>query len=337
MENLPSTADYWVGPAIGQGSFSQVYFAKHKHSNRHVAIKVVDQVTVRKNPKILKALLQEQMLLSTTLRQLECVARLGSSFYDSNCLYMILELCEGGDLQQLIEKNQTRDQQQQWLASIPHYLSQLQKAIECLHSFDVVHCDIKPANVLVTSEGRVKLTDFGSALVVSKGVSRLEESIRGTTEYSAPELLRNENVSLPKAIDYWSFGCVVIAMSTGQSPFYRNGSDSLTVKAILESRNDTTFLNQLMGAKGLLSRGKDDTECTVENSLIHSARGLLKADPAERSEAWKLLQSATWVSLTAGSVDLPPYGISPPDASWKKEIDNCELQDGALGWKVFLL
>lgn len=332
MATQPSTADYWVGPIIGQGSFSQVHFAKHKTSNRPVAIKVTDQVTFRKNPKILNALLQEQLLLSTKLREMEFVTRLLSSFYDTSCLYMVLELCEGGDLEQLIQRNVGPNLQ--WLSSIPHYLCQVQQSIDFLHACDIVHCDIKPANILLTSEGRVKLTDFGSALDLSKPSSCLEDSIRGTTEYSAPELLRNDNSTPPKAIDYWSFGCLAIAMYTGRSPFYREGSEYLTVQAIMEnSKDDTTILEQLESVGGLGTQSTFKTEHVVDSSFVDPFRGLLQFNPTKRFEIWIEISE----SLMTNSKEFQQNRLILPQASWKKDVDSCELRDGGLGWVVFSL
>ena len=342
MEGKPSTADFLVGPLIGEGSFAQVYFGKHKQTSRLVAIKVIDQVTVRKKPKILKAVLQEQTLLSTKLHDLDCVARLRSSFYDSNCLYLILELCEGGDLQYLIYNRAISRSDFNWIASIPVYLSQIQQAIDAVHSLDIVHCDIKPANILLTLEGQLKLTDFGSAMDLSRGPPNLQDCIRGTTEYSAPELLRNDYGNLPKAIDYWSFGCVAIAMYMGKSPFHRGGSDYLTIEAILESsNNDSTLWNNLCELREQVSNNHSQHEEQSEYreyalQLLLPFRGLLQADPTKRREAWISMRFEATTPVRANVPSGVPVDMMLPEAPWTEEVKSCELQDGALGWALFL-
>lgn len=333
MEGIPSTADYLVGPLIGEGSFAQVYFGKHKQSSRLVAIKVIDQVTVRKNPKFLKAILQEQTVLSTTLHDVDCVARLRSSFYDSNCLYLILELCEGGDLQYLIHCHAKSGLDSDWIASIPQYLHQIQEAIDALHSLDIVHGDIKPANILLTLEGKVKLTDLGSAMDLSRGTPNLQDCIRGTTEYSAPELIRNDYCSLPKAIDYWSFGCVAITMYTGSSPFHRDGSDYLTVQAILETNDDSQ--SSLWGTCFEISEQLTYIDSHHKDYIVHLLlpfRGLLQVVPTKRVEAWISLRSEIVTNAPTGN----PDDMILPRACWTEEVKSCGFKDGALGWVLFL-
>lgn len=337
----PSTADYWVGPIIGQGAFAQVHYGKHKESQRQVAIKVIDQATVRKYPKLLAALLREQKLLSGPLKDVRCVAQLGSSFYDSNCVYMVLELCEGGDLDTYFlsqgmqaESSEERDD---WLRSIPSYLAQIRHAIETVHDCHIVHCDIKPANILLSSHGKIKLADFGSAWDLSNPSSKLEDGLRGTTEYSSPELIRNQATDMPKAMDYWSFGCLAVAMYIGRSPFYQQGSESLTVQAILDyERNEDrdSYLEQVW------TIGKETNH--FDEGALSSYRGLIHPDLTIRHDAWrKLNESEIPVEVVERTLVASRASTSRlsclPEPKWRASVENCELQDGALGWSVFLL
>jgi serine/threonine protein kinase len=381
---LPSTADYWIGPLIGEGAFAQVHFAKHKISNRSVAIKVVDQATTRKYPGLVASLFQERRLLSTTLRDSSWVIRLWSSFYDSQCLYLVMELCDGGDLQELLDsywKNtEGRDSSSIWLDSISYYLSQAREGIDTLHAHKIVHCDIKPANILLTLKGRIKLADFGSALDLSQASNQTSSgnnadisSLRGTAEYAPPELIRRNQEQVPKsprdpahehhllAMDYWSFGCLAIALYTGKSPFWREGSEALTIESIMEYANDEkdngqndsfwddSFWDELADkARVLLDHSDSASSTTSSSNLLLPVRGLLHVDPMQRIQAWK--------SLTIGSVhpnqdDLD--SISPPSENgenggfldtlilpppkWREEVETVELKDGALGWGVFFL
>ena len=342
----PSTADYWVGPIIGQGAFAQVHYAEHKESRRKVAIKVIDQVTVRKYPKLLAALLQEQKLLSGSLRGVNGVAQLGSSFYDSSCLYMVMELCEGGDLDAWIlqafhgsRKNDEPETSNDWIRSIPSYLSQVREAIDAVHAYHIVHCDIKPANILLSSTGKVRLADFGSAWDVATPLSKLDDGLRGTTEYSSPELIRNQATGVPKALDYWSFGCLVLALYTGRSPFFQQGSQALTVQAILDyekNEDRDSWLEQVW------NKGKYAAIIDEGTLVLH--RGLLHPDQTKRKEAWLTLRGletgandsttrAAATSLRASSKGKAHLH----EANWREAVENYELQDGALGWSVFFV
>ena len=345
-EAPPSTADYWIGPIIGQGAFAQVHYAKHKESHRKVAIKVIDQVTVRKYPKLLAGLLQEQKLLSGSLRGVNCVAQLGSSFYDSSCLYMVMELCEGGDLDTWIlqefhgsrTKINEDEERDGWIRSIPSYLSQVREAIDAVHAYHVVHCDIKPANILLSSKGKVRLADFGSAWDLSNPSSKLDDGLRGTTEYSSPELIRNQVTDVPKALDYWSFGCLVLALYTGQSPFFQQGSQASTVQAILDyekNEDRDSWLEQVW------NRGKYAAFIDEDIRILH--RGLLHPDQTKRNKAWLSLtelETPGVDSIKRTSTSLRLSSDGKPllhEANWRETVENCEMQDGALGWSVFFV
>jgi len=92
-----------------------------------------------------------------------------------------------------------------------------------MHSKNIIHGDIKGANILLSKNGEVKLCDFGISKVVSSRSSILKtsESFSGTVSFSPPELFRENNAySFP--IDIWAFGCTVIEMSTRSSPFQKN-------------------------------------------------------------------------------------------------------------------
>lgn len=344
----PSTADYLVGPIIGQGAFAQVHYAKHKESQRKVAIKVIDQSTIRKYPKLLAGIRLEQRILSSTLKDLEFVTQLGSSFYDSNCLYLVMELCEGGDLQDFLERCQvlersTHENNELTDKSIRHslgsYLFQIQQAIDSIHAKRVVHCDIKPANVLLSSDGRkIKLGDFGSALDLNQSISSLQDSLRGTTEYSPPELIRNVLTENPQAIDYWSFGCLAFAMYSlsGRSPFHREGFDSLTIEAILEhekSRDPAPFFESL----AVEIENRESSIDLEGNHLPSIYSNLLHPDVAQRAIAFQGIQSMRNTDPERMKYSSVGLVHPPPEPKWQAKVQNCELQDGALGWAVFLL
>jgi len=261
---MSSAADYWVGPTIGEGAFGHVVYAVHKATERKVAIKVVEVSTRapsgRKRheaqQKTLMVLNERRVLTLPELKSSEWIVDLLAAFIDDSgggnrCLYFVMELATGGDLRGLIRRSglattpDADESSSTWRrCSVPYYASQLIAAVGFLHSRGILHCDLKPENLLLdAATGNLKLADFGSALDTNhrKDDGRWQHRVllpRGTANYSAPELLRSTEPSpasaLTAAADYWSVGCILHAMlNYGRSPFDR-GSEALTVRAVFD-------------------------------------------------------------------------------------------------------
>jgi serine/threonine protein kinase len=106
--------------------------------------------------------------------------------------------------------------------SVQFYAANILLALECLHQNGIIYRDLKPENVLISSEGYAKLTDFG--LSKEDMIQKRTNSMCGTSEYLAPEVYEGHGYGLP--CDWWSFGCLVYEMLTGLPPFYfKNKAD----------------------------------------------------------------------------------------------------------------
>eukprot|EP00429_Kryptoperidinium_foliaceum_P010502 CAMPEP_0176002148 /NCGR_PEP_ID=MMETSP0120_2-20121206/496_1 /TAXON_ID=160619 /ORGANISM="Kryptoperidinium foliaceum, Strain CCMP 1326" /LENGTH=269 /DNA_ID=CAMNT_0017334725 /DNA_START=50 /DNA_END=859 /DNA_ORIENTATION=+ len=255
---------------------------------------------------------------------------------------MVLELCNGGDLQELISQNVVMNDEERyhrWIHfSIPFYLRQIQEAINEIHWKEVVHCDIKPANVLLSRSGRVKLADFGSALDLSETRSaennKPGDLLRGTTEYSAPELIRNLECDHPRAMDIWSFACLAIAMYIGESPF-RSASESLCVQAITTYADNNAKMQSFWDNLSH-SGAESGPEQTKIQSDMFKLRDLLQSDPSSRCKAWGDF-------IVHGAPDMDDANLQPPNSPclpvtrWKDDVLHCQLRDGARGWELFML
>uniref|UniRef100_A0A803L087 mitogen-activated protein kinase kinase kinase n=1 Tax=Chenopodium quinoa TaxID=63459 RepID=A0A803L087_CHEQI len=126
-------------------------------------------------------------------------------------LYIFLELVTQGSLAKLYQQYRLRD------SHVSNYTRQILLGLKYLHDKNVVHRDIKSGNILVASNGTVKLADFGLAKA-----TRLNDlkSCKGTAFWMAPEVVNHENKGYGLPADIWSLGCTVLEMLTGHVPYY---------------------------------------------------------------------------------------------------------------------
>jgi len=288
---MSSAAEYWVGPTIGEGAFGHVVYAVHKATEQKLAIKVVEVPTTvhasretrqhyqNQHKQKTAMILNERRILS--LPELKssrwiidlCAAFCGSTS-SSRYLYFVMELATGGDLRGLIHQGlSSHVERRSWLgSSVPFYASQLIAAVEFLHSEGVLHCDLKPENVLLdATRGHLKLADFGCALDTTQQLQQQEVFPRGTTSYSSPEILRVSRFTV--AVDYWSVGCILHAMVHGQSPFDR-GSEALTVRAVfahVAARGGTTEESGVSPLSASSDEYENDKKLVVVSSIVDHA------------------------------------------------------------------
>lgn len=137
------------------------------------------------------------------------------SFIQNNELYIVLELADGGDLSKLIKYFQKRNQLLKE-TSILKYFAQVCSAVEYIHSKRILHRDIKPANIFMTSDGVVKLGDFGLGRFFSQNTFDAHSYV-GTFYYMSPERIYKSGYGFSS--DVWSLGCVLYELITLNSPF----------------------------------------------------------------------------------------------------------------------
>lgn len=191
---------------LGAGSFGKVFRAIDPE-NREVAVKIVELDTSCD----LEEILQELRILS----ELKCaqVTQLYSAFLRDTQLWLTMEYCAAGACLGFLRKcGPFRED------AALYVLGEVLKGLDYLHSERKIHRDLKSANVLVTSTGRIKLADFGVSAQLSNTLPG-RQSFMGTPYWMAPEVIQQSSYNA--AVDIWSFGITAIELVTGEPPLRR--------------------------------------------------------------------------------------------------------------------
>ncbi|KAK7331643.1 hypothetical protein VNO80_28380 [Phaseolus coccineus] len=196
------------GYMLGKGSFGTVYEAFADHGN-FFAAKEVSLLDERSQGKQSIFQLRQEISLLSQFRHDNIVQYLGTG-KDNDKLYIFLELVTNGSLANLYKKYRLMDSQ------VSAYTRQILSGLKYLHDLNVIHRDIKCANILVNATGSVKLADFGLAKVTKLNNVN---SVGGSLYWMAPEVLNLRSRGYGLAADIWSLGCTVLEMLTRQPPY----------------------------------------------------------------------------------------------------------------------
>jgi serine/threonine protein kinase len=200
---------YTVLDEIGKGGMGQVFRAEHAMMGREVAVKVLPRA--KSTPESEAAFRREMRMLGRLDH--ENLVRAFDAGYDAMVYYLVTELVPGIDLKRYVQKYGPLDE-----ATAASVIAQAARGLAYAHEQGLVHRDVKPGNLLVMQDGRVKVLDLGLA-----GSQLEEESSRigrvvGTMDYIAPEQIRAPDDVGPSA-DIYALGCTLYYAVTGRVPF----------------------------------------------------------------------------------------------------------------------
>ncbi|CAA2964538.1 mitogen-activated kinase kinase kinase 1-like [Olea europaea subsp. europaea] len=247
------------GDVLGSGSFGTVYEG-FTADGFFFAVKEVSLLDQGSQGQQSLFQLEQEISLLSQFRHDNIVRYLGTD-KDNAKLYIFLELVTKGSLARLYQKYRLRDSQ------VSAYTRQILSGLNYLHRKDVVHRDIKCANILVHASGSVKLADFGLAKATKLNDIK---SCKGTPFWMAPEVVNQRNHGYGRAADIWSLGCTVLEMLTGQIPY-----------------------SQLEGMQALFRIGRGELP-PIPNTLSRDAQDFilkcLQVNPDDRPTAAQLLE-----------------------------------------------
>jgi len=270
----PAVRHFQRGALIGRGSSGTVYEALDLDRGCLIAVKEIefpedlaeDEGWVQR----LREVMSEVRLMADLPRHEHIVQFYGVTREDFK-VHVLMEHVSGGSLRSLLLK----------YGPLPErvaiaYTHQVLEALTFLHSQGIVHRDIKGANVLVTTAGVIKLSDFGAAKIVRGCDGNLPTSLHGTPYWMAPEVVRQAGHGAPS--DVWSVGATVLEMLTGHAPFH-----------------------DLSPAAAFLKIGHCQTEVPLPGTVPGRARGFLRRcfvrDPTCRATPSELLRHP-WLVLS---------------------------------------
>jgi serine/threonine-protein kinase len=206
---------YTITEVLGKGSMGTVYKAFDPHIHRQVAIKTVHK-------ELLGDVEAVDSIAARFRNEAKAVGRLVHpgvvAIYefgeDENDAYIAMEFVEGRSLDDVLAATPMLPQEQ-----LLHIMDQLLDALGYAHAHGVWHRDVKPANLILTNSGQVKLTDFGVARIADASLTQVSSAI-GTPSYMAPEQFRGEGVD--HRADLFACGVVLYRLLTGKRPFTGN-------------------------------------------------------------------------------------------------------------------
>ncbi len=208
----PNLGSYRLIRPLGSGGMSSVFHAIHLESGHEVAVKVLPR-TLARNPTLLQRFLRE----AKNAESLEHpnIAAIYDRGFDGGRHYLVLEYVAGGDLHERVREGGPLP-----VAEAVRVIRSAAEGLDYASGRGVTHRDVKPANLLVTPEGRVKIIDLGLALQAESEDERVtrDGTTVGTVDYMAPEQARDSRATSERS-DIYSLGCTLYFLLTGAAPY----------------------------------------------------------------------------------------------------------------------
>ncbi|XP_051794947.1 cGMP-dependent protein kinase 1-like isoform X1 [Acanthochromis polyacanthus] len=281
-----SLSDFTIISTLGMGGFSRVELVQLKSDpNRSFALKVLKKRHIVDTS-------QQGHILSERRIMMEAhspfIIRLYRTFRDSKYLYMLLEVCLGGELWSLLRDRGLFDD-----GITRFYTGCVIEALAFLHSRGIIYRDLKPENIILDHRGYAKLVDFGFAKKV--GLGKKTWTFCGTPEYVAPEIILNKGHD--SSADCWSLGILVFELLSGSPPF--SGSDPMmTYNIILRGIDMIEFPKKITkSAANLIKRLCRDNPSERLGNQKNGVKDIQKH---------KWFEGFNWDGLRQGTID-PPF------------------------------
>ncbi|KAL0966654.1 hypothetical protein UPYG_G00297940 [Umbra pygmaea] len=227
----PVESDFDTIKLISNGAYGAVFLVRHRETRQRFAMKKMNRQNLVLRNQIQQVFVERDIL---TFAENPFVVSMFCSFETKRHLCMVMEYVEGGDCANLLKN----------MGPLPvdmtrMYFAETVLALEYLHNYGIVHRDLKPDNLLITSMGHIKLTDFGLSKIglmnmttnlyeghIEKDTREfIDKQVCGTPEYIAPEVILRQGYGKP--VDWWAMGIILYEFLVGCVPFFGDTPEKL--------------------------------------------------------------------------------------------------------------
>ena len=244
--------DFTPYKTIGRGGFGKVVLCQKKDNKKLYAIKILKKTDIMQKDHMDKIRNEKNIMLENKHKFL---LGLEFCFHDGRRIYFGMNYCAGGVLTNYILNYKRFDE-----GVARFYTAQIILALEYLHERNIVYRDLKPDNVCLDKTGYIKLIDYGISKYLA-GADSLTQSVVGTYEYFAPEILQQQGYN--RMVDWWCLGILLFELVVGQPPW--------------TDPNDNTLFTYILKYDFEIPK-----EVNMSPELMHLIRSLLIKAPSAR-------------------------------------------------------
>jgi serine/threonine-protein kinase len=280
---------YELGETLGYGGMSEVHHGHDVRLGREVAIKIL-RADLARDPQFQERFRREaQNAAALNHPAIVAVYDTGEANTEFGPLpYIVMEYVEGRTLRDIVKTEGPMSQKRAM-----EVMADVCAALDFSHRHGIVHRDVKPANVMITKNGAVKVMDFGIARAMHDGQSAMTQTaaVIGTAQYLSPEQARGESVDARS--DVYAAGCVLYELITGEPPFTGDSPVAVAYQHVREDPNPPSTVNPAVApeldavvlkalAKGPANRYQSAAE--MRSDLVRTLSGQRPAAPMVMSE-----------------------------------------------------
>jgi len=250
---------------IGRGAFASVYLVRHKRTGEHLALKVVEKPSAKKEPALWRLAAEERSILQIIMEQ-PFLLQLHTSFQTPQRFYLVTEFASGGTLLKYLKGRVSRTHICVPIPVLRIILAELLHGLEFLHDNQIIFRDLKLENILIDGAGHLRIADFGLAKTVPSAMPRAH-SFCGTRAYMSPEMVENGVYSY--STDMWSLAVVVFGLVYGTAPVSKDRINRGKYDGVVQYPAREGVPDDLMDLMVQLFERNDTTRITATEAKEH--------------------------------------------------------------------